>query len=108
GVGELAIEPGDQVAARDVANEQEQAVGGLVQATVAKPVARQRAVGQVIGLGAGARAFLVSAGFEMPVARELWAGRAVLQALVDRPKGRPAVARHVAGRDRVRDPLETE
>ena len=53
GLGEPALEPGDEVAGHHVPEEEEQAVGELVQPTVSQLMLRQRADRQVVGLGAG-------------------------------------------------------
>ena len=71
---EAVIDPADQVAFGNVANEQVQAVGNLIQVAVSQAMGRQRAAGDVVWLGAGAARFLVSAGMEMPIGLQLWAG----------------------------------
>jgi hypothetical protein len=65
------VDPADQVAASNVANEQVQGIRGLVQPSVAQPMTGQRAARQVIGLGAGVPGLVVSAAVKMPVAVEL-------------------------------------
>jgi hypothetical protein len=55
------VNPADEVPVGDVANEQVQRVGGLVEPAVAQPKVRQRALGQVIGLGTGVPALIVPA-----------------------------------------------
>ena len=62
------IDPADQVAVGNVANEQVQAVGNLIQVAVSQAMGRQRARCDVVRLGAGAARFLVSAAMEMPIA----------------------------------------
>ena len=47
---ELPVDPADQIAAGNVANEQEQRVGHLVEPTVAQLVGRQGTAVDVIGL----------------------------------------------------------
>ena len=47
------VDPADQIAIGNVANEQVQRIGGLVEAAVAQVMGRQRTAADVIGLGAG-------------------------------------------------------
>jgi hypothetical protein len=68
---ELCIDPGDEIAVGDIAHEQEQAVGHLVQVAVAQRLARQWAGGDVARLRAGAGSFTVLTVVEPPVAAEL-------------------------------------
>ena len=102
---ELPVDPADQVAIGNVANEQEQGIGHLVEPTVPQVVGRQRAGGNVVGLGAGSAALVVPAAVEMPVALELWAsGLAATLASIS-AHWRPAVPLHVFLGDLVRDAL---
>ena len=71
---EARVDPTNQIACRHVPDEQEQAVGGLVEPAIAQAMRGQGTVWQVLGLGAGARALVVSAVVEMPVALKLGAG----------------------------------
>ena len=64
---EAVIDPADQVAVGNVANEQVQAVSNLIQVAVSQPVSRQGTRRDVVRFGAGTARFLVSAGVEMPV-----------------------------------------
>ena len=59
---QTVIDPADQVAFGNVANEQVKTVGNLVQMAVSQPMGRQRATGNVVRLGASVARFLVSAG----------------------------------------------
>jgi hypothetical protein len=71
---EAVIDPADQVAIGNVANEQIQAIGNLIQVAVSQAMGRQGARRDVVRLGAGTTRFLVSAGVEMPIGLQLWAG----------------------------------
>jgi hypothetical protein len=68
GPGELGggiqtpVDPTDEVAASNVANEEMQRVGSLIQPTVAQPVIGQGAVRQMFGLGAGVSALVTGNG----------------------------------------------
>ena len=68
------IDPADQVAVGNIANEQVQAVGNLVEMAVSQPMGWQRAGGNVVRLGAGAARLLVSAVMKMPIGFQLRAG----------------------------------
>jgi hypothetical protein len=68
------IDPADQVAIGNVANEQIQAIGYLVQVAVFQAMGWQGARRDVVRLGAGTARFLVSAVMEMPIALQFWAG----------------------------------
>ena len=61
------IDPADQVAVGDVANEQVKAVGNLVEMAVSQPMGWKRAGGDVVRLGAGAARLFVAAVMELPV-----------------------------------------
>ena len=50
---QLLVDPADQIPIGNVANEQVQRIGGLVEAAVAQVMGRQRTAADVIGLGAG-------------------------------------------------------
>src|SRR4051794_6010192 len=69
---QLPVEPADQIAIRNIANEQEQRVRGLVEAAVPQVMAWQRTIVNVIGLGAGPANLIVPAAMEMPIALHLW------------------------------------
>ena len=77
------VDPADQIAIGNVANEQVQRIGGLVQVAVAQVMGRQRTAADVIGLGAGSAELGVAAAVEMPVALELGASGALGKFLVD-------------------------
>jgi hypothetical protein len=76
---EAMIDPADEVAVGNVANEQIEAVGNLVEVAVSQAVSRQGARRDVVRLGAGTVRFL-SASVEMPI---LWAGWPLGQILTD-------------------------
>ncbi len=65
------VDPPDQIPIGNVANEQVQRIGDLVEAAVAQIVGRQRTAADVIGLGARSAELVVVAGMEVPVALEL-------------------------------------
>jgi hypothetical protein len=71
---QLLIDPRHQVAASNVADEQEQAVRHLVEAAVSERVPRQRAAADVVGLSTRAGPFVVPAVEEPPIPAELRAG----------------------------------
>jgi hypothetical protein len=95
GAFQLPVEPGDEIATRDIANKEEQRVGGLVQPAVAQPMIWQRALRQVIRRAARVPGFVVSAVLEMPIARKLRAAWSTAQIVLDRMPGRLAMAFHV-------------
>jgi hypothetical protein len=64
---QLPVDPADQIAIGNVANEQIQRIGGLVEAAIPQIVLWQRTAPNVIGLGTGAADLVVSAIMEMPV-----------------------------------------
>ena len=105
---EAVIDPADQVAVGNVANEKVQAVGNLIQVAVSQTVSGQGARRDVVRLGAGPARFLVSAGVEMPIGLQLWAGCWSSKVLANRTPGRLPMAAHVIFRNLVRDPLEAE
>ena len=102
---DLALDPADKVAIGDIANEQVQRVGSLVEAAIAKVVAGEWAPADVVGFGASPSAFLEPAVMEAPVAAELGTARVVRKARLDQPPGRLAVLRDVTVRHLVRDAL---
>jgi hypothetical protein len=67
-VRQISVSPPPEGTEWPAPDEQEQAIGGLVQAAVPEAMGWQRAVGQMIGFGAGTRALVVPAAMEMPVA----------------------------------------
>ncbi len=102
------IDPADQVAVSNVPNKQVQAVGNLVEVAVSQPMSRQRASGNVVGLGAGATGLFVAAAMKMPIGFQLRATWSFSQILADCGPGRLAMAGHVIYGDLVRDPLKTK
>src|SRR6185437_13956895 len=73
-IAQPLIDPADEIPLRNVAYEQEQAVCGLVEATVAQSVARQRACRKVGFLIAQSGGLRVAAVVEQPITAELGAG----------------------------------
>jgi hypothetical protein len=71
---EAGVDPTDQIVGSDVPDEQEQAVGGLVEPTVAEAMGGEGTAWQVLGFRTGTRALVISAVVEMPVALKLGAG----------------------------------
>ena len=55
------VDPANEIAVSNVANEQMQRVGSLIEPPVAQPIIWQRAARQMIGLGAGVPALVVLA-----------------------------------------------
>jgi len=108
GLGQPLIEPADQVAVGNVPDEQEQAVGDLVEVAVSQPMGWHRAGADVIRLGAGAARLLVSAVIEMPIGFQLRASWSPRQILPDRGPGRATMPVHVIFSDLVRNPLKAE
>ena len=102
---ELCIDPGDEIAVGDIAHEQEQAVGHLVQVAVAQRLARQWAGGDVARLSAGAASFTVLTVVEPPITAELGAGGVAGQAGPDARPARLAMALHVIVSDAIGDAL---
>ena len=68
------IDPANQIALGNVANEQVQAIGKLVEVAVSQPMGRKRAGGDVVRLGAGAAGLLIVAGVKSPIGFQLRAG----------------------------------
>ena len=71
GIGEPPVDPADEIAVGDIAHEQEQAVGRLVEPAVAQIVGRQWASRKMVRLGATPLDLLVPAMVEVPVALQL-------------------------------------
>ena len=61
------VDPADQVAIGNVANKQVQAIGNLVEMAVSQAMVWQRALCDVVRLGAGAARLFVAAVMELPV-----------------------------------------
>ena len=70
-VGELPINPPDDVATGNVPDEQEQAVRGLVQPAVPERMPGQGAIGEFVRFGAGLETFVVPAAGKRPIPLEL-------------------------------------
>ena len=102
------IDPADQIAVGNVANEQVEAVGNLVEVAVSQAMGWQRAGGDVVRLGAGAARLLVSAGMKIPIGFQLRASWLPGQILADRAPSRLAMPTHVICGNLVRDPLKAE
>jgi hypothetical protein len=102
---QLPVDPADQVAASDVANEQVQGMRRLVQPTVAQPVVGQWAAWQMVEFGAGVPALVVPAVVKLPVASELRTTRCAAKIALNRLPSCQAMALHVVGCDLVGDAL---
>src|SRR5512135_801897 len=100
-VSESPVDPADQIAIGNVADEQIKRIGGLVEPTVPQVVARHWALVDAVWLGAGPASLVVPATIVMPVALQLRAGSAVTEFSLDVAPPRPAVPLHVAGGDAV-------
>ena len=100
-----AVDPADDVAISQIAHEQEEAVGGLVQPAVAQIMSRQGAVGPMLGVGARVRVLPVPAILEQPVALELRAARLIGECGGDVLPSDPAMLLHVAISNAVRHAL---
>src|SRR5262245_2042083 len=105
---QLPVDPANQIAIGDVADEQEQAVGHLAEAAVAQPVGWQRAMINMLGFSAGASRLLIAAVMKLPVAVQLrtrgWRSQAPLNIA---PAG-TAMALQIVGRNLIGDSLMTE
>jgi hypothetical protein len=88
---EAAVDPSHQVAIGQVANEQEQAVGGLVQAAIAQRVKRQETGGEMLRLIARASNLAIAAVVKVPVALKLGAGRLTSKIRLNGGPGQNAV-----------------
>jgi len=76
-VGDLPINPVDDVATGNVPDEQEQAVRGLIQPAVSEAMPGQGTIGKVIGVCAGLESLVVPAVSKRPIPLELvaaWVG----------------------------------
>ena len=102
------VDPADQIAIGDVANEQVKGIGDLVEVAVAQVMGRQRTAANMIGLGAGSAELLVSAAVEMPVAFELGARGTSGKFVVDIVPSHIPMLLHVIGGDLIRDALVAE
>jgi hypothetical protein len=89
-VGELPINPVDDVATGNVADEQEQAVRTLIQPAVSEVMPGQGTIGKVIGVGAGLESLVVPTVGERPIPLELVAARVGGEGVFDfRPRHVP-------------------
>ena len=102
---QLLVHPADQIAFGNIANEQEQRVGGLVQAAIAQVMGRQRTSADMIGLGTGPADLVVAAAVEMPVALELGATDAWARFWSMSAQVRWPVLLHIVVSDLIRDAL---
>jgi len=92
----LIPDPAHQIIIGNVADEQVQRVGGLVEPAVPQVMGRQRTVRDVIGLGAGATCLVVPAAMELPIALQLGAAGLVGQSVFNVVPPNAAVLVHVA------------
>src|ERR1700737_4678317 len=99
------VDPADQIAIGNVADEQEEGVGGLVQAPVSQNVLRQRTASDMIRLGTGPADLVVPTIMEVPVGLELGTAGAAIKCLLDRLPSRPAMPLHVVVRNLIGDAL---
>ena len=107
-VGELPINPRDDVAFGNVPDEQEQAVRGLVQPAVPERMPGQGAIGEFVRRGAGLETFVVLAVGKRPIPLELVAPGVGGEASFDfRPRHVP-VPIHIPLGDGIGDSLEAE
>src|SRR4051794_37752046 len=102
------INPAHEVTAREVANEQIEAVGGLIEPAITKSVTGHRAGAEMLRLGAGEAAFVVPAVLVGPISSEFGAGRGMPEAGLDITPGRNAVFVDVLLGYLVRDSLVAE
>jgi hypothetical protein len=102
------VNPADQIPIGNVANEQLDGIGGLVEVAVAQVMGREWTAAHVIGLGAGSAELGVSAAMEVPVALELGAGGTLGKFLVDIVPLHIAVLLHVVVGDLIGDALVAE
>src|SRR4029077_16915820 len=71
---EGGVDPADQIAFGNIADEQIEAIGNLVEMAVSQGMGWQRAGVDVVRLSAGAARLLVPAVMEVPIALQFWAG----------------------------------
>jgi hypothetical protein len=102
---QASVDPADEVAACNVADEQVQGVRRLVQPTVTQPVIGQWAAWQMVEFGAGVPGLAVPAAVKLPVASELRTTRCAAKIALNRLPSCQAMALHVVGRDLVGDAL---
>ena len=72
--GQAVVDPADQVAVGNVADKEKEAVGGLIEATVAEPMTRHRAGIDVVGFGASEADLVVSTAVKVPIGAKQRAG----------------------------------
>ena len=72
---QAVVDPTDQVAFGNVADKEKEAVGGLIEATVAEPMTRHRAGIDVAGFRATEADLVVSAAVKVPIGRKQRAER---------------------------------
>ena len=102
------VDPADEVAASNVAQEEVKTIGRLVQPAVAKAMAGQWACLNMLRLGAAAAAFVVAAAIEHPVVRQSRAGRFPSKSRGDLVPADGAVRLDIAFGDTVGDTLKAE
>src|SRR5205823_6093951 len=102
------VDPADQIPFGNVANEQVEGIGGLVEVAVAQVMGRDWTTADMLGLGAGSAELGISAAMEMPVALELGAGDALGKFLVDVLPLDITVLLHIVVGDLIRDALVAE
>ena len=101
GFSQLPVDPADQIAIGNVANEQIKRIGRLVEPTVAQVVARHWTMVDMVWLGTSSADLVVPATIVMPVALQLRAGGAVTEFSLDVGPPRPTVPLHVVGGDAI-------
>jgi len=69
------IDPADKITIGNVADKEKKAVSGLVEATVAQSMSRQRAGIDVVGFRAGETDLLIPATIKVPIGLKQRAGR---------------------------------
>jgi hypothetical protein len=105
---EVGVDPTDQVTSRDVPDEQVQGVCDLVEPAIARAMGGQGTARQVLGFRTGARALVIPAVVEMPVALKLGAGWGSCEVPGDVVPGGPAVSRHIIVGNPVRNALKAQ
>ena len=104
----MLINPINNVATGNVANEQEQTIGGLVEAAVPQAMPGQGALVEVIRLGACLKSLVVLAACEPPIPLQLMAAGLLPKRSFNLRPRYVAVAINVPVSDCIRDPLKAE
>ena len=107
-LAQAVIDPADQVAVGNVANEQVQAVGNLIEMAVSQAMGWQRASRYVVRLGTGVARLVVSSAMKVPIGFQFWASWSFSQIFADRVPSRLAVSAHVICGNLIRDPLKAK